>query len=201
MRPPPSLRAQAITWLAQREHSERELRAKLQRRVITLQRRAQMAASGNDRQDAIGAPQGAGDAAPRAAAAGAATDPAADRARVAAEIDELMAWLVARGYLDEQRFVASRVHVRAERFGVARIEQELSRHGLDLPADAVATLRSSEFERARSLWERRFGAPPADLREAARQARFLSSRGFAGDVIRRVVPRWRVDHDADDGHG
>ncbi|MEO8281172.1 MAG: regulatory protein RecX [Ideonella sp.] len=113
------------------------------------------------------------------------------------EIDDVIAWLLQRGYLDEQRFVASRVHVRSERFGVSRIEQELSRHGLDLPADAAEALRTTELERAKAVWQRRFGSPPVDIRDAARQARFLAGRGFSGDVIRRVVPRWLADRSTD----
>ena len=93
-----------------------------------------------------------------------------------------------RGYLDQSRFIESRVHARAARFGTARIQQELSQHGLALEPAAAKALRMSEFERAVDVWQRRFsGKPPADARAAARQARFLAARGFAGDVIRRVL--------------
>jgi len=47
--------------------------------------------------------------------------------------------------------------------------------------------RDSEFERAREVWQKKFGVPPADAADKARQLRFLQSRGFTSEVIRRVV--------------
>ncbi len=47
--------------------------------------------------------------------------------------------------------------------------------------------RGSELERAQALWQRRFGEPGATPAERARQMRFLTGRGFGGDIIRRVV--------------
>jgi regulatory protein len=37
------------------------------------------------------------------------------------------------------------------------------------------------------VWARKFGTPPRDANERAKQARFLATRGFDGDVIRRVL--------------
>jgi regulatory protein len=45
----------------------------------------------------------------------------------------------------------------------------------------------TELERAREVWLRRFGQPPADAAERARQMRFLAGRGFETDIIRRVI--------------
>ncbi len=193
MRKPQSLRAQAVIWLSQREHSARELRAKLLRRLDATKRRAadEHAVGTADAESSAG-----GSAVPAAP-----TDPCRDVGSRDEQVDAVIGWLTERGYLDEQRFVASRIHVRADRFGVARIEQELSRHGLDLPPDAVKALRSTELERAQSIWQRRFGSPPADLRDAARQARFLAGRGFSGEVIRRVVPHLRAAVDPEPGTG
>jgi regulatory protein len=58
---------------------------------------------------------------------------------------------------------------------------------VELPDDLAQTLRSTELDRARALWQRRFGTPAQDVREQARQMRFLASRGFSGNVIRRVL--------------
>ena len=38
-----------------------------------------------------------------------------------------------------------------------------------------------------SLWQRRFGTPPKDDREKARQVRFLMARGYAMSVALKVV--------------
>jgi len=48
-------------------------------------------------------------------------------------------------------------------------------------------LRETEFARAQALWQRKFGEVAGDARERGRQARFLAARGFAADVVRRIV--------------
>jgi len=154
-RPPLSLKARALQWLSQREHSRVELRSKLTRAARL-------------RDEAASAEMSAGDR--------------------ATEIDTLLDWLTEHRYLSETRFVESRVHARAARFGQRRIAQELSQHGAVLDAATAQRLRASEFERAQALWARRFGPEPAaDAALRAKQMRFLASRGFANDVIRRVV--------------
>jgi regulatory protein len=111
----------------------------------------------------------------------------ADGADAAARIDEVIAWLLAHKHLSEARFVESRVHVRAARYGNLRIRQELAQHGLALGADAAQALRDSELERALQVWQRKYGTPPADATERARQSRFLAQRGFSPEVIARVM--------------
>jgi regulatory protein len=94
-----------------------------------------------------------------------------------------------RGFLDEQRVVDSLLHRRAARLGAGRIRQELQAKGLDAErvALALASLKATEVERAREVWRKKFGVPPQDAAERARQARFLAARGFGGEVIRRVL--------------
>jgi regulatory protein len=100
-------------------------------------------------------------------------------------LDELQA----KGFIDQRRVAESVVHRRAAKLGAARIRQELQARGLDaeLVAEAVAGLRSNELQRAQAVWRRKFDAPPADAAERGKQARFLAARGFASDVIRRVL--------------
>ncbi len=100
-------------------------------------------------------------------------------------LDELQA----KDFINEQRVVESVLHRRAPRLGAARIRQELQAKGLatDAVAEAVAKLQSTELQRAREVWRRRFGAAPADAAQRATQARFLAARGFGGEVIRRVL--------------
>jgi regulatory protein len=105
------------------------------------------------------------------------------------EIDRVLDELARKGMLSEARFAASLVRSRAERFGTTRVRQELKQHGLapDLIAQATAELAKSELVRAREVWRRRFGAPPRDEAERAKQLRFLAARGFSTDVVLRVV--------------
>ena len=191
-----SLKARAIQWLAQREHSRSELRTKLlraHRAMLRLQAEHGQWA----RRDAAlpGAAQPVDDAAAALAAADtadtAASDAASAKEDAAHTVDTLLDWLVAHGYLSERRFVESRVHARQARHGNLRIRQELQQHGLSLDAAAQAALQASELQRARAVWLRKFGqAAPAEAPDAAtraRQMRFLAGRGFTLEVIRRVV--------------
>ena len=97
--------------------------------------------------------------------------------------------LEAKDFINEGRVVESVVHRRSGKLGVSRIKQELQVKGLqpDAVADAVNRLRASEVERAREVWRKKFGQPPLDAGERAKQMRFLASRGFGGDTIHKVV--------------
>ena len=105
--------------------------------------------------------------------------------QLARALDEL----AARGFIDEQRVVDSVVHRRGARLGAARVKQELLAKGIDAGrvTAAMAALRSTELERAREVWRRKFGEAPQDAAQRARQARFLAARGFAGETIRRIL--------------
>jgi regulatory protein len=194
----PSLKMQAIGFLSRREHSRQELRAKL---LDSLRRQARDEAAlaaaaekvaqaltqalneqpANGIDDAFAPPAGVSDHS--SAEQG---DPLAPTDPEAA-VDGLLDWLEANKYLSEARFVESRVNARSHKQGTMLIKAELSRHGLVLAPEQAATLRETEFARAFALWERRFGAVAPDARLRAKQARFLAARGFAADVVRRVV--------------
>jgi len=157
-RPPPSLQARALGWLAQREHSRSELRRKLLR--VAMQRQAGTDGGPVDECNAEDA---------------------------AAQVNPLLDLLQAKGLLSDERFVESRVRVRSPGLGIRRIQLELARHGLKLPAQPAQQLRDSELQRATQLWRRKFGSVAQYPRGRARQMRFLSGRGFSGDVIRQVL--------------
>ena len=140
-RPTLSLKGRALRYLSQREHSRKELVAKLARLE---------------------------------------PDPA--------ELERVLDDLQAKGFISEARVVESVLHQRAARFGALRPRQALQHKGVapELIAQAVASVKDTELERAAALWRRRF-APPADARERARQTRFLLARGFSGAVVGRVL--------------
>ncbi|OYT92211.1 MAG: recombination regulator RecX [Burkholderiales bacterium PBB3] len=104
---------------------------------------------------------------------------------LAKALDELQA----KDFINEQRVVDSVVHRRSPKLGTQRIRQELQAKGLEpeAVAQAVAQLRSTEVDRAREVWRKKFGDPPTDAAERAKQMRFLATRGFGGDAIRKVV--------------
>ena len=104
---------------------------------------------------------------------------------LAQALDELQA----KCFINEARVVESVLHRRSAKLGTQRIRQELQSKGLasEAVAQAVEQLRATEVDRAREVWRKKFGAPPEDAAERAKQMRFLASRGFGGDAIRKVV--------------
>jgi regulatory protein len=161
-RAPRSLKARAMQWLAQREHSRAEMQRKLLPHARALVAQAQAGAP----PESVEAPE---------------------PGEVLAKVTEVLDWLEAHQYLSQQRFAESRIHARAARHGNLRIQQELAQHGVVLDAETAQSLKSSEFERAREVWGRKFAALAADAAGRARQARFLSSRGFSAETVRRVL--------------
>jgi regulatory protein len=104
---------------------------------------------------------------------------------LARALDELQA----KGFISEQRVIESVVHRRSAKLGTQRIRQELQSKGLAPEAvlQAVEQLRATELDRAREVWRKKFGSPPVDAAERAKQMRFLAGRGFGGEVIHKVV--------------
>jgi regulatory protein len=105
-----------------------------------------------------------------------------------ASIEPLLDELESKGHLSDRRFAESRLRQRSAKMGLTRIRAEVEQRGGQLDADLVASLRESEYARARELWARRWGGEVAPARdERLRQMRFLAARGFPGEVVRRVV--------------
>jgi regulatory protein len=83
-----------------------------------------------------------------------------------------------------------RMNARGARFGNARLAYELRTQGVSADlVDAALAAGDDELTRARQVWKRKFGdqAGAVDAASRARQARFLMSRGFSGETIRRVL--------------
>jgi regulatory protein len=154
-----SLKSRALQLLAQRDQSRLELRRKLLRHV-----------------------RSAGES-----AADAAADDVDAGALAAAEIDPLLDWLEANGFLSDERFAESRVYARQSRLGLLRIKSELARHQVALSPELEQRLAESELERAASVRARRFARLPADAAERATQSRFLLARGFAPELVHRLM--------------
>ena len=105
------------------------------------------------------------------------------------ELARVLDELEAKGFISEQRVVESVVHRRAARLGTGRVKQELQAKGVsaEAMAAAVEALRHTEVDRAREVWRRKFGEAAPDAAGRAKQMRFLASRGFGTETIRRVV--------------
>jgi regulatory protein len=100
-----------------------------------------------------------------------------------------------RGWLSDARFTEQLVHARKAKFGSARVANELREKGVDdsLIASAVEEIKHNEFENALSVWQKKYKAPPSNRDEWAKQARFLQSRGFGFDLIKKILNRQAED--------
>ncbi len=105
------------------------------------------------------------------------------------DLDALLDDLTVRGWLSDERATTQLLHAKRSRFGSRRIAEELRRKGIaeELIGDVLPGLEGGELEAARCVWQKKFGVPPQDDKEKARQVRFLQSRGFGFDVIFRVL--------------
>ena len=107
----------------------------------------------------------------------------------AEEVGRLLDDFEKRGWLSEARFVEQLSTVRRRKFGAARILHELREKGVSEPALEVAraSLKGSEVEAARAVWQKKFGNLPATAEERAKQMRFLAGRGFSAEVVHKVL--------------
>ena len=107
------------------------------------------------------------------------------------DIPALLNDFIARGWLSDRRFTEQIVRARKVKFGSAKIVHELREKGVDdeLIADAVAEIQDSELENATEVWQKKFKQPASNRNEWAKQARFLQSRGFSFDTIKKVLSK------------
>ena len=99
-----------------------------------------------------------------------------------------------KNWLSDRRFAESYVADHRARAGSVKLAYDLRQRGVsDATIEVVLSENhDSELERAREVWKKKFDSSPTDRAEKVRQMRFLQSRGFGADTIRRVI------HDAAD---
>jgi regulatory protein len=105
------------------------------------------------------------------------------------DIEPLLDDFSQRGWLSNQRFAESYVQQKQKRFGTVKLAHELRSRGVDESTvqQALITAKDAELERAREVWEKKFGARPANALEKAKQMRFLQGRGFSIELIRQIL--------------
>lgn len=107
----------------------------------------------------------------------------------AEDVASLLDALEQEGLLSNTRFAESLANGRLGRHGSLRLKHELREKGVPeaILSQVVQDARCHDLEGARAVWQKKFGRPPADSAERAKQMRFLAGRGFPADVVRRVV--------------
>jgi regulatory protein len=105
------------------------------------------------------------------------------------DIPALLEDFKALGWLSDARFTEQIVHARQTKFGSAKIAHELREKGVadHLIADAIEQVKDNELSNATEVWRKKFKHGPKSREEWAKQARFLQSRGFGFDMIKKVL--------------
>jgi len=100
-----------------------------------------------------------------------------------------------RGWLSDVRFSEQMVHARRARFGSSKIIHELREKGVEstLIECAVEQLKETELASAKEIWQKKYKNVPVNREEWVKQARFLQSRGFGFDVIKKVLNQQITD--------
>jgi len=107
------------------------------------------------------------------------------RDEVVAVLDELSS----QGLLSNERFAHALVAQKSGSYSRRSIRGELKRKGVsgDAIEDAIGDAPIEDDAAMLALWQRRFGTPPVNDREKARQIRFLQSRGFELSAIFKML--------------
>ena len=176
------LRHQCMDWLAQREYSRHELAQKLTRRFF----------SPNSRR-----------ATPTAASAVSLLADEEVDVPATPDASQLVAttldWLEERQFLSDERCARLYVRSHIERgHGSLRIRQELvfqKRLAAELVEAHLRACGCDWFALAASVLAKRFRRPAADLKEKARQLRFLQSRGFTADQCYHALEQLQLADD------
>ncbi len=94
-----------------------------------------------------------------------------------------------KNWLSDLRFAESYVADHRARAGSIKLAYDLRQRGVaDSTIESVLNdNRDSELDRAREIWRKKFNALPNNAAEKAKQIRFMQSRGFTGEVIRRAI--------------
>ena len=94
--------------------------------------------------------------------------------------------LLSKKHLSDERFAEERARSLSRKYGAARIRQDLKARGV---ADEIAgrVSETGDLERAKAILARKYRDAAATREEQARRARFLQSRGFSYEVIRRAL--------------
>ena len=104
------------------------------------------------------------------------------RAESPGALADLLESLAQKKQLSDERYAEARTRQLARKYGAARIRQDLKAKGV-----AHTVSEEGDLERARAILERKYRTAATSREERAKRMRFLQSRGFSSDVIRRSM--------------
>ena len=106
-------------------------------------------------------------------------------------LETLLVQLEGRKQLSDERYAEARARQLSRKFGALRVRRELVAKGIERKAAArfAADVEKTDLQRAHLILARKYPTRATAPQERARRARFLQSRGFSPDVIRRALGR------------
>lgn len=115
------------------------------------------------------------------------------------DISEALARLADQGLLSDERFTEAFINQRISRgSGPLKIRAELRQKGV---SDAMIEMFLNQHntlwcESALAVRIKKYGSEhPSDLKETARQSRFLQSRGFSSEQTRYAMTHYNSDYE------
>ena len=105
------------------------------------------------------------------------------------DVEDAADWCHAQGFLNEARFAEGASRRLGAKFGSQRVAHTLRQKGVadEQISAVILTLKESEHDRARTLWNRKFGSVAESAEQKSKQIRYLQSRGFSFSVIKQVI--------------
>ena len=89
----------------------------------------------------------------------------------------------------DQRFCESYINSKKNKFGAQKIVFELTQKGVseDLIATFIGELVRNEYVLALQVWNKKYSHTTQDIKEKAKQIRFMQSRGFSFETIKKII--------------
>ncbi len=105
------------------------------------------------------------------------------------ELLNVLDYLQEHNWQCDNRFAQSLISRRINTHGWERISYELAQKGVSdqIIQSLKDELSNNEHNAAMLVWEKKFGHKAKNQKEYARQYRFLISRGFKYDIVRKVI--------------
>ena len=109
------------------------------------------------------------------------------------ELELTIERLQKENWQNDERFMRNFTQAKQGRWGSTKLLHELQRHQLDSESldEVREQLRETEYDRALEVYQRKFrtslSAADDYQREYAKRVRFMMSRGFNAEVVRKVL--------------
>ena len=102
-------------------------------------------------------------------------------------LEGLLRELESKKQLSNERFAEARTRQLARKYGAARIRHDLNSKGVSKETTESTVAELDDVAKAKEILARKYGAPATSREERAKRARFLQSRGFSYEVVRRLL--------------